>query len=241
MRLTAFRAATDNDRNMLPKWANVDTWQGENLDCLFSKVYDCRIEDGSRIIVDGSLAGVSRYPFFRYTLEIMVTEDGEILFDVDGNVREDTVYLPRLGFETELPESSSEFEYYGNGPYESYCDLCHASSVGLYKSNADAEYVRYVRPQEHGNHNRTRMLRIGRMLFTSDGEFEFNVSRYDTMALHRANHTDELEPDGRIHLRIDYRVSGLGSNACGPALPERYRLDEKHIKFRFSLRPSGAY
>ncbi|NMA33173.1 MAG: hypothetical protein GX940_01300 [Clostridiaceae bacterium] len=223
--------------DMLPRWANVDTLQGENLDCLFSKVYGCRLEDGSRIIVEGSLAGISRYPFFIYVLKIRITEDGAIRFDLEGKVREDTVYLPRLGFEMELPESSSEFVYYGNGPHESYCDLCHASSVGLYKSNADAEHVKYVRPQEHGNHNKAKMLNIGRMLFTSEGEFEFNVSRYSTMALHKADHTNELEPDGRIHLRIDYKVSGIGSNSCGPALPARYQLNEKQIEFSFSLQP----
>jgi len=237
MRLTAFRAGTDNDRDILSRWANVDTWQGENLDRLFSKVYGCRLAERGQIIVEGSLAGVSRYPFFRYTLRIRITEDGTICFDLNGKVREDAIYLPRLGFEMELPESSREFLYYGSGPYESYCDLCHASSVGLYKSNADAEYVRYVRPQEHGNHNKAKMLRIGRMLFTSEGEFEFSVSRYSTMALHKANHTDELEPDGKIHLRVDYRVSGIGSNSCGPALPERYRLNEKHVRFRFTLQP----
>jgi beta-galactosidase len=237
MKLTAFRAATDNDGYMLPKWANVDAWQGEKLDCLFSKVYDCRIGDGDHIIVEGSLAGVSRYPFLRYVLKIRITEEGTIGFELEGKVREDTVYLPRLGFEMELPESSSEFVYYGSGPAESYCDLCHASSVGLHNSNVDEEYVSYVRPQEHGNHNKTRMLSIGRMLFTSEGEFEFNVSRYSTMALYKANHTDELESDGRIHLRIDYKVSGIGSNSCGPALPERYQLNEKQIKFSFSLQP----
>lgn len=237
MKLTAFRAATDNDGYMLPKWANVDAWQGEKLDCLFSKVYDCRIGDGDHIIVEGSLAGVSRYPFLRYVLKIRIAEEGTIGFELEGKVREDTVYLPRLGFEMELPESSSEFVYYGSGPAESYCDLCHASSVGLHNSNVDEEYVSYVRPQEHGNHNKTRMLSIGRMLFTSEGEFEFNVSRYSTMALYKANHTDELESDGRIHLRIDYKVSGIGSNSCGPALPERYQLNEKQIKFSFSLQP----
>ena len=77
------------------------------------------------------------------------------------------------------------------------------------------------------------MLNIGRMLFTSEGEFEFNVSRYSTMALHKADHTNELEPDGRIHLRIDYKVSGIGSNSCGPALPARYQLNEKQIEFSF--------
>ena len=80
MTLSAFRAPTDNDRNIVNRWANVNIWQGENLDCQFSKVYDCRIEDGA-IIVDGSLAGVSRVPFFRYTQKITVSKQGKINFD----------------------------------------------------------------------------------------------------------------------------------------------------------------
>lgn len=51
------------------------------------------------------------------------------------------------------------------------------------------------------------------------------------------NHTDELEEDGKIHLRIDYKVSGLGSHSCGPELAEKYRLQEKEIVFSFSMQP----
>ena len=67
MRLTAWRAPTDNDQNMRAYWELVNIWQGENLDRLFSKVYECRLEKGI-IRVTGALAGVSRLPFFRYTL-----------------------------------------------------------------------------------------------------------------------------------------------------------------------------
>jgi beta-galactosidase len=55
--------------------------------------------------------------------------------------------------------------------------------------------------------------------------------------LTKANHTDELVADGKTHLRIDYKVSGLGSHSCGPSLEKAYRLDEKYIAFRFALRP----
>ena len=48
---------------------------------------------------------------------------------------------------------------------------------------------------------------------------------------------DELQKDGLLHLRIDYRVSGIGSNSCGPALAEPYQLAEKDIFFAFSARP----
>ena len=237
MTISAFRAPTDNDRNIKERWANINIWQGENLDCQFSKIYDCRIEDGA-IIVEGSLAGVSRVPFFRYAQKITVSEHGKISFELCGNVREDTFFLPRLGFGMELPESNNKFTYYGSGPFESYCDLCHASSVGMYESSAENEYVNYVRPQEHGNHNKTKMLKIGNLKFQTDDEFEFNVSKYSAATLYKAEHTDELKTDGKVHLRIDYKVSGIGSNSCGPKLMDKYQLKEKDIDFSFSIVPS---
>lgn len=82
-----------------------------------------------------------------------------------------------------------------------------------------------------------KSLRIGKLEFMSDTRFEMNVSKYSIDALYRANHTDELIEDGKIHLRIDYKNSGLGSNSCGPKLAEKYRLSEKKIDFAFSVRP----
>ena len=234
--LSAFRAPTDNDRNVKAFWANVNIWQGENLDCAFTKVYECNINDG-KIIVVGSLAGVSRTPLMKYTLVIEISKDGKIDLKLSGNIRKDAFWLPRLGFEFMLPESSNEFTYYGRGPIESYCDMQNWASVGLYESNTDNEYVNYVRPQEHGNHNDAKMLKIGKLLFTSDAGFEFNVSKYSTKALYKAEHTDELVSDGKTYLRVDYKVSGIGSNSCGPALEGKYRLDEKEIDFNFSVKP----
>ncbi|MBR2615215.1 MAG: glycoside hydrolase family 2 [Clostridia bacterium] len=235
-RLGAFRAPTDNDRKIKEFWANINIWQGENLDCAFSKVYDCRVENG-KILVDGSLAGVSRQPFFRYLKTVSVTKAGKIRFLLEGAVRGDAFFLPRLGFEFTLPAESSVFSYFAHGPLESYCDMHHAAPVGLYESTAEKEYVPYVRPQEHGNHYGARRLEIGQMVFEGEKPFEFNVSRYSIPALYRAEHTDELVSDGKVHLRVDYKVSGVGSASCGPALEEKYRMTDKAIRFAFSLSP----
>ncbi|MBQ8230968.1 MAG: glycoside hydrolase family 2 [Lachnospiraceae bacterium] len=235
-KLSAFRAPTDNDRNIINQWANLNIWQGENLDCAFSKVYDCYVEDGT-IKVTGSLAGVSRTPFVRYELEVEISGEGQVSVALHGNVRKDTVWLPRFGYEFELPESTKEFEYFGRGPVENYCDLHHCAPVGLYTGDVENEYVNYVRPQEHGNHTEVKMLKIGKLEFTSQSGMEINVSKYSTAALYKANHTDELVADGKTHLRIDYKVSGIGSNSCGPKLEEKYRLSEKQIDFRFMIRP----
>ncbi len=234
--LSAFRAPTDNDRNICVRWMQLDVWQGENLDKSFTKVYDCQVEDNT-IVVRGALAGVSRVPVIRYTARITVSTQGKISCQMDATVREDAIWLPRFGYEFTLPAHSDTFSYYGCGPFESYRDMCHAGRIGLFQSSASQEYVNYVRPQEHGNHTATKMLRIGKLQFLADTPFEINVSHYSTKALTDAEHTDELQADGMVHLRIDYKVSGLGSNSCGPQLEEKYRLNEKQIHFAFAMRP----
>ncbi len=233
-KLSAFRAPTDNDIRMKHLWANCNVWQGENLDCAFTKVYDCYVEN-NQIVVRGSVAGVSRLPFFRYTLTVCIGEDGTVDCDLNGTVRGDAIWLPRLGYEFELPESACEFQYYGRGPIENYIDMHHWAMMGMYDSSADEEYVNYVRPQEHGNHTNVKMLRIGKLEFLSDKGMEINVSNYSTDALYKAEHTDELKKDGKVHLRIDYKVSGIGSNSCGPGLMDKYKLQEKDIAFSFSI------
>ena len=105
--LSAFRAPVDNDRKLLPRWTNVNTWEGENLNHTFSKIYDCRVEN-NRIIVKGSLAGVARKPFFRYSLSVSIASDGEITFSLEGEVHENTFWLPRLGMDFTLPGNDQD-------------------------------------------------------------------------------------------------------------------------------------
>ena len=67
MKLSYFRAPTDNDRNIRVYWDRTNIWQGENFDCVFNKVYSFKIQ-GNKVSFDMSSAGVSRLPFFKYTL-----------------------------------------------------------------------------------------------------------------------------------------------------------------------------
>jgi len=233
--LTAWRAPVDNDRNIKIYWGNYNIWQGENLATLFSKVYSCRIDNG-RIVVEGSLAGISRKPFFRYTLTVTIHQSGRIHWQLDGTVREDCIWLPRLGFEMKLPFEDDRFSYFGKGPSETYCDMQRHALMGWYQSSADDEYVPYVVPQEHGNHTGCKVLKIESGLeFVADTLFDFRVSHYSSKQLTEAMHTDELVKEDATHIRIDYKVSGVGSNACGPELLPKYRLSEKEIYFGFSL------
>jgi len=89
-------------------------------------------------------------------------------------------------------------------------------------------------PQEHGNHTECKELHIdGGLNFYALDTFEINVSKYSVENLTKAMHIDELEENNAVNIRIDYKNSGIGSNSCGPELMEKYRLNEKEIKFSF--------
>ena len=236
IKLSAFRAPTDNDRHIQRAWANFNNWESENLNVTFNKVYSCEIKDGV-IVVEGALAAVSRVPLMKHTLTVTIHDDGVIDFSLRGTVRQNATWLPRLGFELDLPANHDRFAYYGMGPGENYRDMCHHAWLGRFESSADAEYVPYVNPQEHGNHGKVKELTIGNLTFRGREEFECAVSRYTALDLYRAKHTDELRPDGNVHLRIDYKMSGLGSNSCGPLVAEEHRLNEKEIRFAFDICP----
>ena len=238
VQLTSWRAPTDNDRQVKKKWAHIndDNWSGENINRQFSKVYSCTLS-GNTVTVEGSLAGVSRMPYLRYIANYSFFENGEVKVSLSAKLRDDLeIFLPRFGFEFTTPVQNDSFIYFGMGEGETYCDMNRHAKVGLYSSDAKSQYVNYVVPQEHGNHYASKLLKMNSGLsFATDGEFEFNVSEYTADGLFKAMHTDELHGNGCTNIRIDYKVSGIGSNSCGPELIKKYRLDEKEFTFEFYI------
>ncbi len=225
--LTVWRAPTDNDRKIRSQWEGT-----ERYNKCFSKVYEAVVK-GNAITVKGSLAGVSRMKFLDYTVCYTFFEDGRIDVSLEGIFDTERSFLPRLGFEFKISEDN--FKYFGYGPAESYVDMHNGSKMGMYESDVRGEYVDYVKPQEHGNHYNTKYLAIGGYEFVGNEGFEFNVSSYCADTLATTAHNFELKEDEYNTLRIDYKVSGIGSNSCGPALLEKYRLNDESISFNFSI------
>ncbi len=227
MQLTVWRAPTDNDSRIRDKWE----WD-ERYHLCYTRVYECVIE-GNTITVKASLGGVSRLKFFDYEAKYTFFGDGRIDVALTGKFDTTRSFLPRLGFEFGTKEN--EFSYFGYGPCEAYVDMHNAAKMGMYESSADKEYVDYVKPQEHGNHYGTKYLAIGGYEFVSADGFECNVSKYSAKKLTNTAHNFELVADEFNTVRIDYKVSGIGSNSCGPALLEQYQLKDENVRFEFSI------
>lgn len=239
IKMTVWRAPTDNDRQIKKRWGLYeDNMASYNFNLLSNKIYDWKIEENV-ITVQGSLSGMARAPFLHYENRYIISDSGEILFDVSARVRENIVYLPRFGFEIPFKDDWNKFSYFGKGPYENYADMCHHVGMGLYHSTVEKEYVPYIMPQEHGNHEGvTHLWMENGMEIAAHSPVACQLSSYSAEELTKKGHAFELERSGKNILRVDYKVSGIGSGSCGPQLMEKYQLSEKQINYRFLLRPS---
>lgn len=151
-------------------------------------------------------------------------------------------YLPRFGLRFFLDKSYENLAYEAYGPKQAYEDMHAASLRGKYSSKVSEQYVDYIMPQEHGSHIGSSSvilsndLGLGLAVHAAD-EFSFNASHYSQEELERKQHNFELEESKYTILCLDYRMSGLGSNSCGPLTKPECRLNEEEFNFEFILEP----
>lgn len=240
-KLSMFRAPIDNERRKKSEWitSNLSVSDAQNIDILNQKTYSVTLSENI-LTVNACLVAPARMPIFNFKTTYTFLENGVVKVELSGDIRQNVTWLPRLGFEFRLVPDIQKFRYFGLGETENYADLYRHAKLGLYESSAKDEYVNYVVPQEHGTHTKVKMLLFENALeFFSDNEFQFNVSEYSIEALTKAAHGCELEKDGSVVVRIDYKSSGLGSNSCGPRLMEKYCFDDKTVDFSFYIKPAN--
>ncbi|MGZ9586055.1 glycoside hydrolase family 2 TIM barrel-domain containing protein [Paenibacillus marinisediminis] len=235
-----WRAPADNDRNVR------HTWSAQGYDRAVTKVYRTawsQIDaDEVRIEVEYSLGGYTTASFVRGTAVWTVKSSGEIKLATDVSVREENEFLPRFGLQLTMPKGNEAVSYYGYGPHESYIDKRLSAKRGLYLTTVDEMHEDYIMPQENGSRYGTEWavvsnpLRMG-LKFTAPASFSFNASHYTPADLTAAEHNIELtrRPETIVHL--DYKMSGVGSNSCGPRLIEKYQLNEKAFRFELGIMP----
>ncbi|KAB8294355.1 glycoside hydrolase family 2 TIM barrel-domain containing protein [Bifidobacterium avesanii] len=172
--------------------------------------------------------------------------DGTVALAMD--VKRDPVFpfLPRFGLRLFVPKELGRVRYCGLGPGESYIDKRRASWHGVFEATPATLFEPYIKPQENGNHHDcdwASLMGDGVTLTAytgrTDGEgFDFQALPYAAEELTAKGHNHELEPcpDANV-VCLDYRQSGVGSNSCGPALIEAYRLDAEAFTFRIALKP----
>ena len=154
--------------------------------------------------------------------------------------------LPRIGLRLFLDKSFNKVEYYGYGPTESYIDKHQATYAGTFTSKVSEQYEPYIKPQENSSHYGCRYVRVKGKQFdilctgtntkTKNQKYiSFNVSEYTQEELWSKRHNYELEKSGYTVLCIDYQMAGVGSNSCGPALAQKYRISLPEVTGQLNI------
>ena len=89
--------------------------------------------------------------------------------------------------------------------------------------------VNYVKPQENGSRSGCEFMEItdGKMVIGVEGDFSFSTLPHTTKEYSDYKHDWELPESSCTELCLDYFMSGLGSNSCGPSLDEKYQTPKK--------------
>ena len=241
-----YRAPTDNDHVQKNKWKLLQLHKS------LAKKKSFELEQLSPSVVRARAvhthAGYNIIPLFETETLWTVYGNGDIRTEITFKpLRNNDVYLPRIGIQAVIPGAYEHLTWYGRGPIESYPDLKQAARVGTWRMDVSDTHEPYVRPQENGAHADTRCVALtddlgfGLMIINEkaagDG-FSFTAHDYTDEALDKAQHTNELEYSDDITLSIDYLQGGIGSNSCGPEPEEKYRLLLKEpAQLNFVMRP----
>lgn len=240
---SVWRAPTDNDRYIKNEWLR------EGYDKTMTVLNGLKItensEDSVRVCADYALGAKSKTPIMNIKAVYGFDADGSCTVELDVKVRENSVYLPKLGLYFAVDGNFERMAYYGYGPYESYPDKRLASHVGFFEKSVDDNFERYVRPQENSSHFGCRRAYIENLCGNGlkfenvfEGEFfSFNAMRHSSAELTETAHDYELCDSDKIYVSVDFGISGIGSNSCGPALAEKYRFNLKQFSCAVKITP----
>ena len=249
--LQIWRGPTDNDGIKgwpHQTWRPLNKWRAQGLDKLAVKAVTGearRNKDGSITLMFehlGACAASDRA--VRHQHSYTISPDSRIQVDNTFTIDKAIPDLPRLGVVLTLKPGFEKLRWFGRGPFENYSDRKRAALVDLYESTVTDQYVPYIMPQEHGNHTDVRWLLLrsesAGLLVEAAGPMEFSASHFTAQDIDSAYHTYDLKPRAEVILNLDYRQRGLGTESCGPAPLEQYRIKPGRYTWSYTLQPLGT-
>lgn len=182
---------------------------------------------------------------FHFTTRQIYTihRDGTIELQSNITSNNSNLVLPRLGYQMQIPEHLSKFEYYGRGPVGNYNDRRTGSFIERYSSTVTQQVENFPKPQEMSNHEDTRWCSLTNtqgdgVMFIANNNMSVQALPYSAIDLTTAAHPYELKTNGFTYLNLDLGVTGLGGTSCGQAPPLDYdRITGKPHVFGFIIRP----
>ncbi len=151
--------------------------------------------------------------------------------------------LPRVGFQTRIPNRTPVCKWFGRGPYENYIDRRDGAWTAIHELPVAAMFHRYVDPQESGNRTEIRWVNLisplggSSLKASAKGDSLLEMSLYPCAAedITLAMHQTELPRRNFMTLNLDHRQSGVGGTNSWGALPlPQYRIPAGNT-YRWSM------
>lgn len=234
-----WRAPTDNDKYIQTKWVEA------GYDRLWERTASVVLDssgDTVTIVKHSVLGAYPIAPAFEVATTYAIAASGAVTIDthIVNWKLSSLVHVPRLGVTLQLPAGFENVRWFGRGPGESYCDLKHHARIGVWTGSVDQQFVPFVRPQEGGNKTDTVWAEVTNgdgVGLRAEGVSNFSVLHYTSEELTAAEHTYDLKPRPETVLNLDFLVSGLGSQSCGPPALERYQIPAEEHAWSITLTP----
>lgn len=234
MMFNFFRAPVDNDTM---RW----DWYRAHLNDYKVKAYGTKVEvTEERVVITLRQSfGWSMYQPFCYMDVSYRIAGGRLTINCGLEATNKLTFLPRFGIRLFVPKRFESVEYFGYGPYESYIDKHQASYMGNFRAKIAELHEDYIMPQENSSHYNCKRMSftdgVITVAFRAQEGFSFNASEYTQEELAAKRHNFELERCESNVICVDYKMAGVGSNACGPALAEKYRLELPKLSAKFCM------
>ncbi|WP_297095029.1 glycoside hydrolase family 2 TIM barrel-domain containing protein [uncultured Draconibacterium sp.] len=187
----------------------------------------------------------SRLPVFgtEYFVIYTIYNTGILQVNCQMELEDGVPELPRFGMQFQIPDSYSQMQWYGRGPYETYQDRKSGAGIGLYSGKVDEQSYSYVYPQENGNKTDVRWVTFvnseGRGIKIS-GIPTVNVSAwsYSMEDLEKATHAYQLPNRSFYSVQVDYKQRGVGgNNSWGQKPLKKYRMLDKQYSYSYRIEP----
>jgi beta-galactosidase len=236
-----FRAPLDNDigtseaDNIDPN-SLIARWQASGITELSAQCYSLQAHTLENV--------VSVQVQFGYYFEdkLIITTDWKYSIDLQGSVditvevqvAKSMPSLPRVGMELILPNSQQPINWLGRGPHENYPDRILAAHIGRYSSSIEAMHTPYIFPSENGLRCDVKQAKVGDL--NVSGDFHFSVSYFSQKNIAQAKHSNELQADNHLYLRLDgYHMGVGGDDSWSPSVHDEFLLTKEHYHYRVRL------
>lgn len=253
------RAVTDNDEGMLvdlsfDKEAKrmFATWRNPEIK---ATSFEDRQDGDTRIVTVKYKPIEDAIPVLTYRIAPNGVINVTLSIEDAGNLKAAPHFF-RVGVEFAMPGEYSQIDFYGEGPFDSYCDRRSSTMIGHYTQSVIDQYdYTVVRPQESGTHCGLKWFSVlnpdgnGIRITSSAKEFSASALPVSRQMLDRHpdfGHSLELKKsahesdrtNGQTYVNLDLRQMGLGCvSSFGDHPLPAYLIPAAPYTFEFTITP----